>query len=124
MDVRARTKFVRMSPSKGWDIARKVQGLPVSEALQVVEFSPKKAARLLGKTLNSAIANASNNADLDVDKLWVKLAVINDGPRLRRFWPRARGSASPIARRTCHIDVIVSDDAEGMGGSRKSRQRT
>lgn len=111
MDVTAITKNVRMSPQKGRALARKVQGLTVSEALKVTEFSPRKAAFVLGKTLKSAVANATNNADLDVDGLRVKLAVFDEGPRMKRFWPRARGSASPILRRLCHVKVVLSDQA-------------
>ena len=109
MDVVAITKKVRMSPYKGRTLAREVQGLPVAEAIKVTQFSPKKAAFHLGKTLKSAVANAEHNSGLDVDTLYVKLAVFDEGPRMRRFWPRARGSASPIARRLCHIKVVLSD---------------
>ena len=111
MEVTAITKNVRMSPQKGRALARKVQGLTVSEALKITEFSPRKAAFVLGKTLKSAAANATNNADLDVDTLRVKLAVFDEGPRMKRFWPRARGSASPILRRLCHVKVVLSDQA-------------
>ena len=111
MEVTAITKNVRMSPQKGRALARKVQGLTVSEALKITEFSPRKAAFVLGKTLKSAAANATNNADLDVDSLRVKLAVFDEGPRMKRFWPRARGSASPILRRLCHVKVVLSDQA-------------
>lgn len=109
MDVIATTKFARMSPLKGRGLAREMQGLPVAKALEIAQFSPKKAARLLGKTLKSALANAENNENLSVDDLLVKEAVVNDGPRLKRFWPRARGSASPIKRRMCHIRVVLTD---------------
>jgi large subunit ribosomal protein L22 len=109
MEVTAITKNARMSPQKGRSLARKVQGLSLSEALKITEFSPRKAAFVLGKTLKSAAANATNNADLDVDTLRVKLAVFDEGPRMKRFWPRARGSASPILRRLCHVKVVLSD---------------
>jgi large subunit ribosomal protein L22 len=109
MEVKAITKFSRLSPSKARDLARKIQGLPVSDALQVTQFSPRKAARLIGKTLKSALANAENNADLMADSLRVKEAVVDEGPRLKRYWPRARGSVSPIRRRMCHIKIILTD---------------
>jgi len=111
MIVTATAKYVRMSPSKGRDLARRMRGLPVSEALKITELSERKAAFLVGKTLKSAIANAENNAKLAVDKLRVKEAVINDGPMLKRHWPRARGSASPILKRTCHISIVLTDDS-------------
>ena len=109
MEVSATTKFVRLSPLKARDLARQVQGLPVSEALKIVDFSSKKAAFLIGKTLKSAIANAENNAKLAVDDLTVKTAVVDDGPRLRRYWPRARGSVRPIRRRMSNIKVVLTD---------------
>ena len=108
MEVTAITRNVRMSAQKGRPLARKCQGLPVSAALQIVEFSPRKAAAVLSKTLKSAVANARNNANLDVDMLKVSLCVFDEGTRMRRFWPRARGSASPIAKRLCHCKVVLT----------------
>ncbi|MGI6495658.1 MAG: 50S ribosomal protein L22 [Kiritimatiellia bacterium] len=110
MEVKAITRNVRLSAKKGRPIARKVQGLPVAKALEITEFSPCKAAFHLGKTLKSAVANARNNAGLDVDGMTVKLAVFDEGQRLRRFWPSARGSALPIKRRLCHVTVVLTDD--------------
>ena len=109
MEVTAITRNVRMSAQKGRPLARKCQGLPVAAALNAVEFSPRKAALVLSKTLKSAIANARNNANLDVDTLKVNLCVFDEGTRMRRFWPRARGSASPIAKRLCHCKVVLTD---------------
>ena len=111
-EVTAITRNVRMSAQKGRPLARECQGLPVADALKVVEFSPRKAALVLIKTIKSAIANAKNNANLDVDTLKVKLCVFDEGVRMRRFWPRARGSASPIAKRLCHCKVVLSGDAQ------------
>lgn len=112
MDVVARAKYVRMSPSKARDLARKVQGLRVGAALAITDFSPRKAAEEIGKTLKSAIANAENNAKLSADDLLVKEAVIEEGPRLKRFWPRARGSVSPIRKRMCHVKIVLTDGKE------------
>ena len=109
MDVTATAKFVRMSPSKARDLARELQGLPVAEALKITQFSARKAAPLIGKTLKSAIANAENNAELSVDDLTVKEAVINEGPRMRRFWARARGGVSPVRKRMSHIRIVLTD---------------
>ncbi len=109
MDVTAVMKFAHLSPSKARDLARHVQGKPVAEALKVAQFSTRKAATLIGKTLRSAIANAENNADLKVDQLVVKEAVVQEGPRMRRFWPRARGGVSPVAKRMCHIRIVLTD---------------
>jgi large subunit ribosomal protein L22 len=115
MEVTAITRNVRLSALKGRPIAREVQGLPVAQALQVTNFSPQKAALVLGKTLKSALANARTNAQMDVDSLHVKLAVFDEGPRLRRHWARARGSASPIARRLCHVKVVLTDGRTAEG---------
>jgi large subunit ribosomal protein L22 len=100
---------MRISPSKARDLARSIQGKPVPVALQLVEFSERKAARMIGKTLESAIANAENNYEQSADALTVRTAVVNDGPRLKRHWPRSRGMARPILRRMCHITVTLTD---------------
>lgn len=110
MEIKAVSKFVRLSPTKARDLARAIQGKRVGEALQVVEVNKRKAAVCIGKTLKSAIANAENNADLSADKLWVAQAVIENGPTISRFWPRARGSASPIRKKTSHIRVTLTDE--------------
>ena len=112
MDVTAKGKFERMSPSKGRDFARRLQGLPVEQALALAEMSERKAARLLAKVLKSAVANAKNNNQLAPSDLIVKTAVIEDGPRMKRYWPRARGGVSPIKRRLSHIRVVLSDGRE------------
>jgi large subunit ribosomal protein L22 len=112
MEISAITRNVRLSAQKGRPLARQVQGLPVGEALKVTQFSPLKAAFHLGKTLKSAMANAKHNNNLDVDGLRVKLAVFDESTRMRRHWPRARGSASPIARRLCHVKVVLTDGVE------------
>ena len=112
MDVIALTRNARMSAAKGRPLARECQGLPVSAALQVVEFSPRKAAQIIKKTILSAVANATNNNGLDVATLTVKLCVFDESVRVRRFWPTARGSAHPIARRLCHCKVVLTDGKE------------
>jgi large subunit ribosomal protein L22 len=109
MEVSAITRNVRLSAQKGRPLAREVQGKPVSVALDITKFSPQKAAFHLHKTLKSAVANAAENFNLDVDRLLVKMAVFDEGTRMRRHWPRARGSASPIARRLCHVKVVLTD---------------
>ena len=109
MDVLSVTRYAKVSPTKVRDLARKITGMPVIEALKVTDFNARKGAFLLGKTLKSAVANAENNAKLAVDDLRVKEAVIDEGPSQRRYWPRARGMVSPIKRRTSHIRVVVTD---------------
>lgn len=112
MEVRAITKYARISPYKVRDVAREIQGLPVSRALDVLRYTPRKAAFIVGKTLRSAIANAENNHDMAADALVIKKAVVGQGPSLRRFKPRARGSAAPIKKRTSHIFITLSDEIE------------
>jgi large subunit ribosomal protein L22 len=107
MEVTSITKFVRLSPKKARDVAREIQGLPVSNALDILTFTPKKAARLIGKTLKTAIADAENNFSLDTNSLVIKEAVIGAGPTMRRFKPRAKGSAGAIIKRTSHISITL-----------------
>jgi len=111
MDVISIYRHARISPYKARKVTREIQGLPVSQALDIVTFTPQKAALLVGKTLKSAIANAEHNYDLDADSLVVKECVVGDGPSFRRFKARARGSAAPIRRHTSHIRVVLSDEA-------------
>ena len=110
MEVRSVYKYARISPKKARDVAREIQGLPVSDAIDTLNFTPKKAAFLIGKTLKSAVANAENNHDLAADSLHVKEANISDGPSFNRYKPRARGSASAIRKRTSHIYIILTDE--------------
>ncbi|MEX1048770.1 MAG: 50S ribosomal protein L22 [Akkermansiaceae bacterium] len=111
MEVKSITKYVRLSPKKARDVAREIQGLPVSSALDILTFTPKKAAQLIGKTLKTAIADAENNFSLDASTLVIKEAVIGGGPTLRRFKPRAKGSAGPIIKRTSHISITLTGSA-------------
>src|SRR3977135_1245621 len=94
MEVRAIYRYAKISPFKVREVTREIQGLPVSAALDVLAFTPKKAAFLIGKTLKSAVANAENNANLKVDGLVVKEAVVGEGPTMKRMMARARGSGS------------------------------
>ncbi len=110
MEVVAITRNARMSAAKGRPLARACQGLKAADALKVVEYSPKKAAEILRKTLLSAIANAKNNNGVaEPDSMIVKLSVFDESIRMRRYWPTARGSAHPIARRMCHCKVVLTD---------------
>ena len=109
MEVQAITRNARMSAAKGRPLARACQGLKPADALKIVEFSPKKAAEILKKTLKSAIANAKNNNGLDPETLTVKLCVFDESIRMKRYWPTARGSAHPIARRMCPCKVVLTD---------------
>src|SRR5213082_754600 len=110
MEVRSIYKYARISPFKVREVTREIQGLPVSVALDLLTFTPKKAAFLISKTLKSAIANAENNANLKPDGLVVKEAIVGEGPTLKRLMPRARGSGSRILKRTNHIRIVLSDE--------------
>jgi large subunit ribosomal protein L22 len=110
--VKSVLKYTRMSAQKAREVTRVITGMPVSQALSVLDFTPKKAAFLCGKTLRSAIANAENNHELDAESLVVLSAVATDGPALKRIMPRARGSAAPIKKRMCHITIIVGAKPE------------
>lgn len=113
MEKIAITKYVRISPSKARDVARLIQGKPAVVAMTTVSLIPRKAARLIEQTLKSAIANAENdeNEGVDRSRLFVKEAVINEGPTMKRFTPKARGSAGRIRKRSSHIRIVVSDRA-------------
>ena len=110
MEVRSIYKYARISPFKVREVTREIQGLPVSAALDVLAFTPKKAAFLINKTLKSAIANAENNANLKADGLVVKEAVVGEGPTFKRMKTRARGSGSQILKRTSHIRIVLTDE--------------
>jgi large subunit ribosomal protein L22 len=112
MEVKAIAKYVRISDLKAREVAREIQGLPVSEALSLLNFVPKKAALLYGKTLRSAIANAENNHEMDADDLYIKSATATKGPMLKRIMPRARGSAAGIKKRMSHLTLILASREE------------
>ncbi len=101
-----------MSAFKVRQLTREIQGLPASEALDIIKFSPLKASLLVGQTLRSAIANAENNFSLDAARLTIKEATVGEGPTLKRIMTRARGSAAPIRRRTSHIRIILTDELD------------
>jgi len=119
MDVKSTYKFARISARKARDVAREIQGLPVSEALDILNFTPRKAAELFTKTMRTALADAENNFELPVDGLVVKSAVVGEGPSFRRFKARARGSASLVQKRTSHLTVVLTD--EPMAGPEEKK---
>ncbi len=109
MEVTATTKYTRISPLKLRLPIDQIKGENVEKALTLLKFMPLKAAEIIYKTLQSAIANAANNYELDVDNLFVKNIIVNQGPSLKRFRPRARGRSSRILKRTSHLTVIVEE---------------
>ncbi len=124
MQVTSTYRFARISAFKAREVTREIQGHSASEALDLLAFSPKKAAVLVKKTLKSAIANAENNAELKVDTLLVKEAVVGEGPTFKRFRARARGGASPLRKRTSHIRIVLSDELVPEAPAKRKKQRT
>jgi large subunit ribosomal protein L22 len=112
METRSIYRFARISAFKAREVTREIQGLPVQQALDLLAFTPKKAAGLVAKTLKSAVANAENNHQARPEALVVREAVVGEGPTFKRFQPKARGSAGPIRKRTSHIRIIVTDEIE------------
>ena len=112
MQVSSTYRYAKISAFKARELTRAIQGLPVSAALDLVAYSPKKAAALISKTLRSAVANAENNANLRVDGLVVKEAIVGEGPTMKRMMTRARGSGSTIRKRSSHIRIILTDEIE------------
>ncbi len=110
MEIKALTKFARMSDKKVREVTRKIQGLNASKAMEILKLVPRKSAGLVAKTLASAIANAENNNGLSSANLTIKSAIVNQGVAFRRFRPAARGSAHPIRKRTSHISIVLSDE--------------
>ncbi len=109
MEVRAVAKYVRISPRKVRLIMDQIRGKQVEEALNILKFSPKKGARLLKKLVDSAIANAENNFNIDVDRLYIKRIYADQGPTLKRYRARALGRATMIRKRTSHLTVILDE---------------
>jgi len=107
--AKATAKTVRTSPRKARLVIDLIRGKNVADALAILKFTPNKSASVIEKVLNSAIANAENNFDLDKENLYVSEAFVNEGPTMKRFRPRAKGSASPINKRTSHITVVVTE---------------
>ena len=117
MEVHAIAKNVPMSPQKMREVVRQIQGLPAPQAEAVLGVVPRKGARFVAKTLKSAVANANDlkehkpeYRDLRVDHLWIKEAVAGSAMIIKRFTPKARGSAGPILKRRCHIKITLSDE--------------
>ncbi len=110
METRAVTKYVRMSPRKARLLIDTIRGKNVNEALEIVSLSNRKAARPIRKTLESAIANAENNYNVDVDELVVVKATVDMGRALKRLLPRAMGRGDIIRHPTSHITIVVGDN--------------
>jgi large subunit ribosomal protein L22 len=110
MEVKAVTKYVRISPQKVRMLVDAVKGKPVEDALNSLKFMPQKAASVVEKTMRSAVANADQNMGIDVDELVVRNVIADQGPTLKRFRARARGRGTRILKRTSHITVILAEE--------------
>lgn len=109
MQAYAKLRHVRLSAQKGRLVADQIRGLPVERALNILHFSDKKAAVIIKKVLDSAIANAENNEGADIDELRVAAICVDEGPTMKRIRARAKGRAARILKRTSHITVTVAD---------------
>lgn len=109
MEVKATAKTLRIQPRKARLVLDLIRGKDVEEAAAILKFLPNKGGYLVGKVLHSAVANAVNNNDLDESKLYVKACWADEGITMKRFMPRAKGSASAIDKRTSHITVVVAE---------------
>jgi len=109
MEVQALTRYARMSPKKVREVVRTIQGRKANDAVDLLTLIPRKSARLIVKTLKSAIANAENNNNLSADNLVVKSALVENGPVLKRFKAGARGTAMPRRKKMSHILIVLSD---------------
>lgn len=111
MEARAIAKYVRMSPTKVGVVLNLIRGKDVNEAFAILKYTPRDAAEVIYKVLKSAVANAENNIDLDINRLYVSEAFVGQGPTLKRFRPMDHGKAFRINKRTSHITVIVKERA-------------
>ena len=111
--AKATANTVRIAPRKVRLVIDLIRGKSVGEALSILNFTTRAASPEIEKVLKSAIANAEHNYDLDIANLVVSEAYVNEGPTMKRFRPRAKGSAAPIMKRTSHITVVVSEKKEG-----------
>lgn len=111
MEVKAVTRYVRISPQKVRMLIDTIKNSPAEKALEKLKYMPQKAAGIVEKTIKSAVANADQNTSLDVDSLFVKNILVEQGPSLKRFRARARGRGTRILKRTSHITVILAEDS-------------
>jgi large subunit ribosomal protein L22 len=110
MEIKSYSKYMRISPKKAREVARILPGRKATEGVSLLKYIPRKAARMLNKTLRSAMANAENNANLNADDLTILEAIVEEGPALKRFRPCARGSAHPYKKRMSHLRITLTDE--------------
>jgi len=110
MEVRARLRFVRIAPRKARLVADLIRGKGSEEALNILTFTKKAAAKILIKLLKSAIANATQKKTIDIDRLYIKKIAVDQGPTMKRYQPRALGRATMVRKRTSHITIVLDEE--------------
>lgn len=121
--VRAVSRYARVAPNKARQVITHIRGRQVDDARRILELSPKGVARQILKTLDSAVANAENNNGLDPDDLIVARAVVDEGPTMKRYQPRALGRAYQIRKRTSHIEIVVGAKQAEPAPAGRARRR-
>ena len=109
MEAKAVAKYIRIAPRKVRVVMNLIRGKNVADAFAILKFTPKASADVIEKVLKSAVANAENNFDMNVDKLYISSAYVDQGPTLKRIHPRSRGQAFSILKRTSHVTVVVAE---------------
>jgi len=122
MEIKARARFIRISPSKVRLVAREISGKKADEAMALLRFLPHRGARVLRKVLESAVANAEQRSQIDVDDLFIKGIQVDGGPVLKRFMPRAMGRVNRILKRSSHITVVL-DERTGKAKTPKKKKK-
>ena len=112
MEAKAIAKYVRVSPRKARLVAELIKGKDIREAEAILRYTPNKASAIIKKVMLSAAANAENNLDLDRNSLVVKAAIVDQGPSIKRYKPRAMGRADRMVHRTSHVTVVVAEREE------------
>ncbi len=113
MEIKAKVKYIRMSPRKVRSVTDIIRGMETNNALDILKFTNRRAVRPVEKLINSAVANADHNLGLNKDNLYIKEIRVNEGPTLHRWMPRAYGRATPIRKRTSHINLVLAEVKEG-----------
>jgi len=124
MEAKAVEKYIRISPKKARLVADMIRGTNAKQALDILRFTNKKAAKIISKSLKSAMSNAEHNKNIEGDKLFIKTILIDGGPSLKRSRPGYKGSPAPILKRTSHITVVVSDEGEEKKKQKKTDNKT
>lgn len=112
MEVKAHLRYLRITPRKVRLVADLIRGKSVNKAKEILTFSKKKSAKMLLKLLNSAISNAKHNFNLNEENLFIETILVNEGPRLKRIFPRARGRADILQKKTSHVTIVLKEKQE------------